>query len=67
MTSIPYMGSKLKLAQQIVGYMIQHNPAADTYYDLFGGGGAITFELLRRGKRVVFANLKVAYAIITLL
>jgi site-specific DNA-adenine methylase len=54
---IPYMGSKRTIAKDIVDYMIRSNPNATHYYDLFGGGGAISFELLKRGKKVVYNEL----------
>lgn len=45
---LPYMGSKRKIAENIVGYITTHNPNAKYFYDLFGGGGAISFEALQR-------------------
>ena len=35
---IPYMGSKDKIAMSICSFL----PSAENFYDLFGGGGAIT-------------------------
>jgi 16S rRNA G966 N2-methylase RsmD len=43
---IPYMGSKRKLAHDIVSVIMQDNPQCKYFYDLFGGGGAISFEAL---------------------
>lgn len=54
---LPYMGSKRKIAKDIVDYMIQNNPNAKYFWDLFGGGGAISFELLKRGKTVFYNEL----------
>jgi site-specific DNA-adenine methylase len=54
---IPYMGSKRAIAKDIVDYMIESNPDAKYYYDLFGGGGAISFELLQRNKTVYYNEL----------
>jgi len=45
---IPYQGSKRKLAEPIVNYILAHNPNAKYIFDLFGGGGAISFEALKR-------------------
>jgi len=45
---IPYMGSKRKLAEDIVSVIMQDNPHCKYFYDLFGGGGAISFEALQR-------------------
>ena len=48
MVGIPYMGSKRKLAKPIIDYIIANNPKAKHLYDLFGGGGTISFEALKR-------------------
>ena len=50
MIGIPYMGSKRKLAKPIVDYILANNPKTKYFYDLFGGGGAISFEALKRKK-----------------
>lgn len=44
---LPYMGSKRKLAPRIMYYIISHNPKCKYLYDLFGGGGAISFYALQ--------------------
>jgi site-specific DNA-adenine methylase len=44
---IPYMGGKRKIAKNIVGYIRTHNPNAKYFLDLFGGGGAISFEAMQ--------------------
>lgn len=43
---LPYKGSKSRIAPEI----ISHLPAADTLYDLFAGGCAITHAALESGK-----------------
>lgn len=43
---MPYMGSKNKIAK----WVIDHIPASDYLYDLFGGGGAITHCAYESGK-----------------
>lgn len=43
---MPYMGSKNKIAKRV----IDHIPASDYLYDLFGGGGAITHCACESGK-----------------
>ena len=60
--SIPYMGSKRKLAPAIIDHIIGHNPNAKYFYDLFGGGGAVSIEALKRKrfKRVVYNELNTA-------
>jgi len=45
---IPYMGSKRNLAHKIVDKIIEDNPDAEYFYDLFGGGGAVALEALSR-------------------
>jgi adenine-specific DNA methylase len=40
---IPYMGSKRKIAKPILDFIIRNNPNCKYIYDLFGGGGAISF------------------------
>ena len=35
---IPYMGSKQKLVDKIVPFIMRRHPDADSFYDLFGGG-----------------------------
>ena len=52
---IPYMGSKRKLASSIVSEIVNRHPEATQFYDLFGGGGAISFEALK------YRQLKVHY------
>ena len=55
--SIPYMGSKRKLAPKIIEKIIQDNPNVRYIWDLFGGGGAISFYALQRSQfKKVFYN-----------
>jgi len=44
---VPYMGSKRVLAYEIVNYITAQNPNCKYFYDLFGGGGAISFQALQ--------------------
>lgn len=44
---IPYMGSKRKLAVDIVDFITRKQPKATKLYDIFGGGGAISFTALQ--------------------
>ena len=55
--SIPYMGSKSKLAKPIVQHILQHNPKCEHVFDLFGGGAAISEEFLKQGKKVLYNEL----------
>ena len=45
---IPYMGSKRKLSKKIIDHILINNPNCKYIYDLFGGGGAISFQALQR-------------------
>ena len=64
---IPYMGSKRKIAKPLIDYMLNSNPNAKYFYDLFGGGGAMSFEALRRKRfKKVFYN-ELNQAIVNLL
>jgi site-specific DNA-adenine methylase len=46
---LPYMGSKRKIAADLIHYMANANPNAVHFYDLFGGGGAMSFTALQSG------------------
>ena len=56
---IPYMGSKRKLSKIIVDRILGDNPNTKYVYDLFGGGGSVSFEFLQRQnmQRVVYNEL----------
>lgn len=49
MTGIPCMGSKRKLAPDLILHMANATPNAKHFYDLFGGGGAMSFAALQSG------------------
>lgn len=51
---LPYIGSKKRIAKRIVGLIIQNFGRDKTIYDIFGGGGAITFECLVNDLDVVY-------------
>lgn len=44
---IPYMGSKRKLAFDILSFIQRKHPEATIIHDIFGGGGAISFTALQ--------------------
>lgn len=48
---LPYVGSKKKVSKKIVE-IIKQNFEGNEVYDIFGGGGAITAELLLNGFKV---------------
>ena len=49
---IPYMGSKRKIAEQLMQKMLEIKPKTKYFYDLFGGGGAMSFYALQCGLKV---------------
>jgi len=53
---IPYMGSKRKLAPLILNAITQRHPSLTDFYDLFGGGGSISFTAIRDYKFRVHYN-----------
>lgn len=61
---IPYMGSKATIAEKLMTEMCLANPQADTFIDLFGGGGAMSEVALKRPQftRVVYNELNTGIA-----
>lgn len=57
--AMPYMGSKRCLSREIVDHILTAHPNTKYVWDLFGGGGAISFEFLQRRQieRVVYNEL----------
>lgn len=51
---LPYVGSKKKISKKIVEIIKQNFGTDKTVYDVFGGGGAITAELMINGINVVY-------------
>ena len=45
---IPYMGSKQKLVDKIVPFILKRHPGVDSFYDLFGGGGSVSLYVVRK-------------------
>ena len=56
---LPYMGSKRRLSREIVDHILTAHPNTKYVWDLFGGGGAISFEFLQRRQieRVVYNEI----------
>ena len=56
---LPYMGSKRRLSCEIADHILMAHPNTKYVWDLFGGGGAISFEFLQRRQieRVVYNEL----------
>lgn len=53
---IPYMGSKQKLVDKIVPFILKRHPDTTHFYDLFGGGGSVALYAVRK-----YPNLNVHY------
>jgi site-specific DNA-adenine methylase len=45
--AIPYMGSKRKLASEILHFITSRHNGLTDFYDLFGGGGAVSFTAIK--------------------
>lgn len=54
---LPYVGSKKKISKKIVEIIKQNFGTDKTVYDVFGGGGAITAELMINNMDVVYNDL----------
>lgn len=54
---LPYVGSKKKISKKIVEIIKQNFGTDKAVYDVFGGGGAITAELMINGIDVVYNDL----------
>lgn len=54
---LPYVGSKKKISKKIVEIIKQNFGTDKIVYDLFGGGGAITAELLMNNMNVVYNEI----------
>lgn len=54
---LPYVGSKKKISKKIIEIIKQNFGTDETVYDVFGGGGAITAELMINGMDVVYNDL----------
>lgn len=53
---IPYMGSKQKLVDKLLPFIIKRHPGADSFYDLFGGGGSASLYMVLK-----YPHLDVVY------
>lgn len=53
---IPYMGSKRKLAPDIIRFITKRHHGITDFYDLFGGGGSISFTAIKHYRFNVHYN-----------
>lgn len=53
---IPYMGSKRKLSSDILHFITQRHQGITDFYDLFGGGGAVSFTAISNYRFKVHYN-----------
>lgn len=53
---IPYMGSKQKLVDKLIPFIIKRHPDIDSFYDLFGGGGSVALYTVAK-----YPHLDVVY------
>jgi len=53
---IPYMGSKRKLAGDILNEITSRHPGITDFYDLFGGGGSVSFTAIKNYRFKVHYN-----------
>lgn len=53
---IPYMGSKQKLVDKIIPFIMKRHPGADAFYDLFGGGASASLYTVMK-----YPHLDVVY------
>ena len=54
---LPYIGSKKKISKKLIEIIKQNFGTDKTVYDLFGGGGAVTFECMLNGLDVVYNDI----------
>ena len=55
---IPYMGSKNKIAIDLLREMLKVKPKAKYFYDLFGGGGSMSFTASQIGLKTHYNELQ---------
>lgn len=53
---IPYMGSKQKLVDKLIPFILKRHPNTTHFYDLFGGGGSVALYAVRK-----YPNIEVHY------
>ena len=51
---IPYQGSKNKIAETLILEMQKYKPNAKYFYDMFGGGGSMSFTAIQMGYKVIY-------------
>ena len=56
-SGIPYKGSKRKISHLILQEIIKHAPHAKSFYDMFGGGGAMALNAHYNGYKTHYNEL----------
>lgn len=54
---LPYQGSKTKISNILLDKMLEIHPQADTFVDVFGGGGSMSLNALQWGLKVYYNEL----------
>lgn len=54
---VPYTGNKQAIAEDLMHVMLRYKPHAKYFYDLFGGGGAMSFCAMQYGLKVHYNEL----------
>ena len=58
--AMPYMGSKRKLATKIINTIYQVTDDFENFYDVFGGGAAVSVAALMGGHKVYYSDINTA-------
>jgi len=54
---LPYMGGKAKISNSLLDKMLELNPQATTFVDVFGGGGSMSLRALDKGLQTYYNEL----------
>lgn len=64
---MPYMGSKQKLVDKLVPFILARHPGATDFYDLFGGGASVSLYAVRKYPEINIHYNELSKAIASLL
>ena len=51
---VPYMGSKNAIAEQLMDKMLEVKPKAKYFFDIFAGGGSMSFTAMQYGLKTIY-------------